>query len=81
MKKDVFEKAKKINSSINTLKKRKEQIELFKLNDNSKSVIIFGFQNTNHVILANNEIEYFSNFLIKKCDDEIKALETEFDKL
>lgn len=85
MKRDVFEKAKSLNSSIKTIKNRKEKIEQLKKNENknSKPPIIFGFQSTstNFVTLSGVEIEYFANYLLKKCEDEIKFLEDEFDKL
>lgn len=85
MKRDVYEKAKSLNSSIITMKNRKEKLELFKekenRNRNSKAPIIFGYQSTNFIALTDNEVEYFTNYLLKKCDDEIKFLEDEFDKL
>lgn len=83
MKRDVFEKAKKLNNSIITVKAKKESIELFKKkrNNNSEPPIIFGFQSTNFIRLSDEDVEYFANYLLKKCDDEIKFLEDEFDKL
>lgn len=83
MKRDVFEKAKSLNSSIKTIKDRKEKIKLFKKkeNNNSKPPIIFGYQSTNFITLTDVEVEHLANFLIEKCDNEIKFLEDEFDKL
>lgn len=83
MKRDVYEKAKSLQSSIRTIKNRKEKLELFKKkeNRNGKPSIIFGYQSTNFITLTDNEVEYLANFLIKKCDDELKFLEDEFDKL
>lgn len=83
MKIDVYEKAKSLQSSIRTIKNRKEKLELFKKkeNRNSEPSIIFGYKSTNFITLTDNEVEYLANFLIKKCDDEIKFLEDEFDKL
>lgn len=83
MKKDVFEKAKKLNNLIKNLKAKKESIELFKKkrNNNSEPPIIFGFQSTNFIRLSEEDVEYFTNYLIVKCDCEIKQLEDEFDRL
>lgn len=83
MKKDVFEKAKKLNNLIKNLKAKKESIELFKKkrNNNSEPPIIFGFQSTNFIRLSEEDVEYFANYLIVKCDCEIKQLEDEFDRL
>lgn len=83
MKRDVYEKAKSLQSSIRSIKNRKEKLELFKKKDNtnSKSPIIFGYQSTNFITLTDNEVEHLANFLIEKCDNEIKFLEDEFDKL
>lgn len=83
MKKDVFEKAKKLNNSIINVKAKKESIELFKKkrNNNSEPPIIFGFQSTNFIRLSDEDVEYFANYLIEKCDSKIKQLEEEFDRL
>lgn len=83
MKKDVYEKAKSLQSSIRSIKNRKEKLELFKKkeNRNSEPPIIFGYQSTNFITLTDNEVEHLANFLIEKCDNEIKFLEDEFDKL
>ena len=83
MKRDVFEKAQKLNSSIINVKSIKESIELFKKkrNNNSEPPIIFGSKSTYFIRLRDEDVEYFANYLIEKCDSKIKQLEEEFDKL
>ena len=34
-----------------------------------------------HTNLSDEDVEYFANYLIEKCDSKIKQLEEEFDKL
>lgn len=82
MKKEVFEKAKKINDSINDIKKKKERIELIRLCSQSPNAnVTFGFQGINFISLNNDEIEYISHFLMIDCDNKIKGLEKELETL
>lgn len=76
---ETFEKAKTIQNEIEFLRERKKIIKSIR-NDNLD--VRFGiFANCTHLSLNKEEIEYISNFLIKKCNEEINDLENKFSQL
>lgn len=79
MKIEEFEKAKTIQNEIEFLKGKKQTIQT--ILDNKQEVRFGIFSGYTNISLNKEEIEYISNFLLKKYTEDINNLEKEFSHL